>query len=711
MTTSTEMEQPATPTEAWKAERRERIGAFADLDRLEEAIEESEFERSDAVFSLELARRSEFAPEGRRALFVTLLAASVARRRGSVRLDLTSEGVEGLAGRLRDLLPNFLESDDEARQIAEQTIDVLTGESSSSLVGEAGDYRPVVVDDGHFYRHADRVEERRLADALASRLIPEWRDEDWPDSAEFTEDDVAGAMDRVVDAADLVPTPEQQFAIATAATSPLSVITGGPGTGKTSLIVSLLRLLGSLEVDPEDVALAAPTGKAADRLGAAIDEQLDSQNEIDRQIVERLEEPATIHRLLSYSQRRRAFYHDAFRPLPHEYVVVDEASMIDLELMDRLVAAVDDDAKLVLVGDADQLPAVGSGAAFRDLVPGTVHTATPRRHVLHGDELDVQSSDEAVAAQSIRLTENFRMRQDDPEGSNVLAVAQAVRDGGGRLDFLDAAGVARDGGAELDLAEEVAGEDVHGKPVITKRSSFEELEFRGAELLSGASGDWIEQWYDRLIAEDVLGGVEWREPLMFEDNAPSESARERLDGLFGAFEQYQLLGVTRRRPRGVSRLDSKLHNRHVERQSVYDDKLAVGEPIMMTRNDYERGLFNGDRGIVLRVQDQQTGQSRKRAIFPRRSGYAAFTIGPLRAHLDYAWSLTVHKAQGSEYDSVGIVLPRDEIPLATRELLYTGITRARSSVTFFGDPARIDEAARRSDERNTGLVERLERRT
>ena len=131
---------------------------------------------------------------------------------------------------------------------------------------------------------------------------------------------------------------------------------------------------------------------------------------------------------------------------------------------------------------------------------------------------------------------------------------------------------------------------------------------------------------------------------------------------------------------------------------------------MMTRNDYDRDLFNGDRGIVLRIHDRETDRRPKRAIFPSRSGYVAFAIRPLRAHLDYAWSITVHKAQGSEYDSVGIVLPDEPIPLTTRELLYTGITRARRSVTFFGTPRVIRDAARRSDERNTGLLARLERR-
>jgi exodeoxyribonuclease V alpha subunit len=226
--------------------------------------------------------------------------------------------------------------------------------------------------------------------------------------------------------------------------------------------------------------------------------------------------------------------------------------------------------------------------------------------------------------------------------------------------------------------------------------------------LTRAPGSWIEEWYDQLIADEVLGDVQWRGALEFEAGRPSETAVARLDDLFEVFQQYQLLGVTRHRRRGVARLDVHLHRRHVARQRLPKaDEFAVGEPVMMTRNDYERDLFNGDRGIILPVRDRDTGNEQKRAIFPRRSGYAAFALGPLRADLDHAWSITVHKSQGSEYDAVGLVLPDEHIALSTRELIYTGITRARHAVTFFGDPTRIRDAARETDERNTGLLERL----
>lgn len=717
MTDGTHAQQEgASPAEVWERRRWETVEALVSRERLEESVEEGEVESTDVTFALEVVELADLEGERASVLFVGVLAAAVARRRGSVRFDLDGGGTSGLARRLAALLPGLFADADEAERIAGALPDLLRSEAVEPLVGGAGTYRPLIVDGGHLYRHRDWVEEGRLADAVAERIEPEWFGDAWPEDAKWSRGEVEAAIEEVVAAFDPAPTPEQQYAVATAATSPLSVVTGGPGTGKTSLVVTLLRVVVALGVEPDRIALAAPTGKAADRLGEAVDEQLagetptadagdgqltlagvdepsrDSPEGRDRWIGSELEEPATIHRLLGYSERRREFHYDEYRPLPFDIVIVDEASMVDLELMDRLVAAVDASAKLVLVGDADQLPAVGSGAVFRDLVPQQVCTATPRRGLLEEERAGTQS-DEPLAAQSMMLTRNFRMRADDPAGANVSSVARAVREGGEDLRFVE--------GGERETSE----------PEVARRESFVDLAFRGAEILSGDRDDWVEPWYDGPIAGEVLGAADWRDAFRFGPEGPTGSAGERLDELFGAFEQYQLLGVTRRRRRGVDVLDARLHRQHVRRHGLsMQAEFVVGEPVMMTRNDYERELFNGDRGVILPVRDVESGTVGPRAIFPGRDGYRALALGPLAPHLDRAWTVTVHKAQGSEYDSVGVVLPTESIPLATRELLYTGITRARRSVAFFGDSDLVVDAAQRVDERNTGLVERLRER-
>jgi exodeoxyribonuclease V alpha subunit len=223
------------------------------------------------------------------------------------------------------MLPGLFEDAGEAESIAGRLPGLLRSEAVEPLVGDGGTYRPLIVDDGQLYRHRDWVEEGRLADAVAGRIQPTWYGDSWPEDAQWSRREIDGALEEVVEAFEPVPTPEQQYAVATAATSPLSVITGGPGTGKTSLVVTLLRVVVSLGVEPDRIALAAPTGKAADRLGEAVDAQLAAEaapsaargdgqltlvgvdgarregpEERDRWIAADLEEPATILRLLGY---------------------------------------------------------------------------------------------------------------------------------------------------------------------------------------------------------------------------------------------------------------------------------------------------------------------------------------------------------------------------------------------------------------------------
>ncbi|MFB6262540.1 MAG: ATP-dependent RecD-like DNA helicase, partial [Bradymonadaceae bacterium] len=247
---------------------------------------------------------------------------------------------------------------------------------------------------------------------------------------------------------------------------------------------------------------------------------------------------------------------------------------------------------------------------------------------------------------------------------------------------------------------------------IIERASFEELTAEGVELYSDLRSDrtpieLLGDWYEDRLAKPARHARE--EPITVTDGSSDSPDRERVDALFEGFGANQLLAVSRRRPRGVERLDAELHRRHVEaHDAARDRQFVTGEPVMMTTNDYERGLFNGDRGVILRVRRTPEGRASPRAVFPTRHGYRPFAIGPLARHLDHAWSLTVHKAQGSEFEHVGFVLPDEDIPLLTRELLYTGMTRAERSVVFFGRSELIRRAAARSDERNTGLVERLE---
>ncbi|HTL97859.1 MAG TPA: AAA family ATPase [Holophagaceae bacterium] len=457
-------------------------------------------------------------------------------------------------------------------------------------------------------------QERRLSSGLLARAA--WRDAapDLDLPAHFNE--------------------EQRAAVRLAAASRLCVITGGPGTGKTSIVAALLAALPDLEA-----VLAAPTGKAAQRMGQALPDRA----------------PQTLHRLLGWHPRR-GWRHHAGNPLTQDLVVVDEASMVDQELMARLVDALRPEARLVLLGDADQLPSVGGGAVLRDLV-----SALP----------------DSVA----RLERSYRMDASDPAGGAILACARRVRRG------------------------EAGAEDL---PIHAEAGA---LAGQGAELLrpEGLPG-FLQAWRGRI---EALAGYE---SLIHAEHAPGPGGFDaasvaRLDALRDHHARFRLLALLQEGPRGASALNEALHamawtlnGRGLQR----DLPFYLGEPVMMLRNDYGRGLFNGDEGFIVKVR--RGGEAHREAVFWREGRPVAFPAAALQGDLALAYALTVHKAQGSEFDAIAILLPEGDHPLLTRQNLYTALTRARKHALLIGDPDLPPLAARKPERRATGLAELLERR-
>jgi exodeoxyribonuclease V alpha subunit len=419
----------------------------------------------------------------------------------------------------------------------------------------------------------------------------------------------------------------------------VTVVSGGPGTGKTSIVRAVLAALTEAGVDAASIALAAPTGKAADRMRESLGDGAAS-----------FDPPRTLHRLLG--QGRHGFRHGPDRPLPHEVVIVDEGSMVDLFLMERLVASLRPEARLLILGDPEQLPSVAAGAVFRDL-------------------------GRLLPQAGVRLRTSYRMDPTRPDGRHILAVAEAIR--GGRVPPTRAA-------AGPGPVEE-------GLPTWTTVPPLEAL--GGVHLSTAALDAFLDRWaathHDP--ADAVLGRAEW--PVL--DGRVAEGAVDRLAPLFLRMRRARLLAVTRGQRTGVRALNRAL----ARRAGVLGEALEAGEPALVRRNDHERGLFNGDQGIVLRVA--RVGLA---LVVRRRAD--RFDVHPLAAVapiLDRGYATTVHQAQGSEHDQVGLVLPAQDRPrLFTRELLYTGLTRARRSVVVVGAPEALLRGATRRIERVTGLV-------
>ena len=459
------------------------------------------------------------------------------------------------------------------------------------------------------------------------------------------------------------PEPDwQRHAAIVAALQSLCIVSGGPGTGKTTTVVRLLALLAELlcaqgRIRPR-LLLLAPTGKAAARLVEAVKRAragLDLPAAIGDAIPE---EASTIHRALgSVGGSATRFRFDARRQLAADVVVVDEASMVDVALMRRLVDAVPDSARLVLLGDADQLASVEAGAVLADLCGGDRRPAysldfANRVKTVFGEHLPAEACGPHTAPLAdsvVRLTRNYRF---DDKGQ-LSRLAACVREG------------------DVDGAMRLL-QDAKGKV------RFVPLEpaMRPAALLRAAA---------------------------VEGFAPALERRSAIDAL-GAFERFRILCAHRRGPWGVEAINA-LAERALSDAGILvpASPFYAGRPIIITRNDYGIGLFNGDVGILWPEGPNL------RAYFTRPDGgVRAISPARLPPH-ETAFALSVHKSQGSEFDEVAVVLPEPGSPLLSRELVYTAITRARRSVTLFAPAESVIRAVSTQVRRASGLAEALVR--
>jgi exodeoxyribonuclease V alpha subunit len=469
---------------------------------------------------------------------------------------------------------------------------------------------------------------------------------------------------------------EQRRAVAAVTGAGLTIISGGPGTGKTSIVLAILRLMVYLGISPTQIALAAPTGKAAYRMGESIRDALgglSARDPIDQAIVDANLEPATIHRLLGYSPESNRFRHHRNNQLAAKVVIVDEGSMLDLILMEHLASAIQPDARLIVLGDADQLPSVAAGSVFRDLV-------TP-----------AGGSSTKLTEASVRLEENHRMKQGNAGGRSILRAANRIKAGNVEL---------------LNMIDQSANQ------IATRRNSPAELTFDGFEYLAAtprALGTFLDRWYDeRLRSDGELDSLIGRQYVQRDSGFDPEDC-ERLRRLFAHAAKSRILCVTRVFETGAERINARFHERAAANAGVAGGRVeyVVGEPLIVLRNDYQRGLFNGDEGIRLWVRRADRVQI-PMAVFPRGDNFVAFHFDALREHLELGYAMTVHKAQGSEFDAVAIVLPENPIPILTRELIYTAVSRARTSVVVVGDEARLREAIASPVERFSGLASMID---
>jgi len=412
----------------------------------------------------------------------------------------------------------------------------------------------------------------------------------------------------------------QKEAARLALTQDFSIITGGPGTGKTTTVVKILALLLELTNDPIQIALAAPTGKAAMRLQVAIGtgkSTLPCSDATKERIPETV---TTVHRLLGSLPLSPYFRHDARNPLPYDVVIIDEASMVDLALMSKLLSALKSGTRLLLLGDKDQLASVESGAVLADLT-----TALPDR--------------------TIKLQKSHRFNK------NIKNLAEAVNHQrfNRAWTVLSSAAVENVSILTTDLT----------KFIVEKQVEYLRLLNSGAQFIE----------------------------------------------VYRAFSTFQILCVNRQGKNSVRQINYNVENQLAEQTLIpRSGQWYPGRPIMVTQNDPGMHLYNGDIGICM----YDSGKPGKLMVFFERPDGSVKKYIPTRLpHCETVFAMTIHKSQGSEFDEVLIVMPEIMNPVLTKELLYTGITRAKNRVDIVTSQEVFFGTLKQKIRRFGGLVEKL----
>jgi exodeoxyribonuclease V alpha subunit len=570
----------------------------------------------------------------------------------AVALASNAVGNGSICLNLSDIAGREIRVDGLPRMLPELS-ELHEGLSGLPVVGSPGEFRPLVLDrEGRLYLYRYWKYERDLVQVVREKAaLP---------VGEIDEPCLAAGVARLFPGAPGKEPDWQKVAALAALWSRFSVISGGPGTGKTSTVVKILALLlEQAQGEKLRIALAAPTGKSAARLKESIRAMkagLDCSEEVRSQIPE---DVTTLHRLLGVRAGSVRFKHLRENRLPFSVVIVDEASMVALPLMAKLAVALDDGARVILLGDRDQLASVEAGAALGDICGGG--RAEPYSRAFQafvgrvsGEKLEVTAASDAKAFPNDSLTvlkKNYRFAAD----SGIGGAARAVNAG--------------DGARALVLLKDEGREDIHWQ--------------------SAPAPDQLK----KALSERIVAG--------YRPYLAAASAAEALR----LFDDFRVLTALRQGPYGVAGVNQTVEEILIEKGLIErGNRWYKGRPVMITVNDYNMKLFNGDIGIVL---PDPESDGTPRVFFPSPDG-GVRKVPPVRlpAH-DTVFAMTIHKSQGSEFNRLLMLLPGNDSEALTRELIYTGLTRAKSFVEIWGEEEVFKSAVSRRVERTSGLREAL----
>jgi exodeoxyribonuclease V alpha subunit len=592
-------------------------------------------------------------------LVAVLMTLFGALEEGSLCVDLEPE-------RMRARLMRFLEGR-QAEEVARSFLDSLSADKYRGLITRNGDaYLPLILSESRgrslLYFQKFYVHETLLRSRMEALLQAE-------PSVRMPDRDISSIIEEIYapdlcirvrkDGRPIDRDGRQAEALRLSLRSQFCIVSGGPGTGKTSLMVNILRCLIRIGVRAEEILLGAPTGRAAQRMTEALQYNINaiaSPAEGDRELLNL--KGSTLHKLLRYRSSHHVFYYCETNPLPASVIILDEVSMVDVIMMERFLRAVDPfKTRLIFLGDKDQLPSVEAGAVFAEMIPDGTRA-------------------ERFKGRLVVLETVYR------SGKNLMQLAGQFNQG----SFPEYAPIPFESGLQLP-----------------------------SDQWGVVQNDGIQAWRHHIrmwVAHHYLSPVKHDDRNFSDLTAEagrmdvgsllhSEAGQAVLDRIFEKMQQARVLSLVRNGIYGCTGINREIAGQLAPgagHPGWVQKGYFAGAMIMITRNDYAKELFNGDVGVVIRDRGRAC-----RAFFPRFGSYIAFSMDVLPPW-ELAFSMTVHKSQGSEFDDVLLVLPPDETHrLLTREIVYTGVTRARKRIIIYGTASALKNALARQIERQSGL--------
>jgi len=544
-------------------------------------------------------------------------------------------------------------ADDGSALICPGLDDWVQSLKECNTVGRPGECKPLILDDSYrlyLYRYWEY--QHKLANFIKECI----KDDELPVDIPLLQ----RRLDSLFPEENAGEINWQRIAAFAALKNRFCVISGGPGTGKTTAVVKILCLIQELEYPHKKrIAIATPTGKAAARLQEIIKysrETIDCPETIKKSIPEKA---LTIHRLLHSIPNSPYFKYTRGNPLPFDVLIVDEASMVDMPLMAKLALALPQHAKLILLGDKDQLASVEAGAALGDICntaaidnfskefSETLKDATG--YDMKASEGTKDKSD--ISDSIIQLKKNYRFGLQ----SGIYRLSEAVNNG--------------DGDEALRLLKSGKFDDI----------SWQKLPEPNA-LSNTMKRNIMEGYSSYLRSEDTLNALH-------------------------IFDNFRVLCALRNGYFGVRAINLLVEKALEEKGHIKpNDRWYVRQPIMITRNDYSLRLFNGDIGIILPDPDKN---GELRVFFQGEDGVLKKFFHLSLPEHETVFAMTVHKSQGSEFERVILILPDVESPVLTRELIYTAVTRAKKGIEIWGNESVFRSAVSRCIDRSSGLRDEL----